>query len=125
VSAVFPSRPDKDFDIYVFRNAYPPYGLYVMNRAGRADYVKQLCPEDEVVPSQKFLIIRSYPDFLEARLTKLTSLYPGQDLDKFSDAYGVPNVGEIDSKSKGQRTITGLWTFQDNSRDSLAEVMQR
>jgi hypothetical protein len=96
-----------------------------MNRAGRDDYVKLLYPEDEVVPSEKFLIIRSYPDFLEARLTKLTSLHPDQLLDKFSDVYALPNVDKIDPKSKGQRTIIGLWTFQDNSRDSLMEVMQR
>ena len=96
-----------------------------MNRAGRDDYVKELCPEDEVVPNDKILIIRSYPEFLEARLAKLASLYPGQHLDKFSDVYAVPNVDGVDSKSKGRPTIIGLWTLQDNSRDSLVEVIQR
>lgn len=96
-----------------------------MNRAGRSDYVQLLYPEDEVVPTQKFLIIRSYPEFLRARLTRLTSLYPGQDLDKFSDVYAVPNVDEIDSKSKGHPTCIALWTMEDNSRDSLIEVLQR
>jgi hypothetical protein len=110
------------FCFFFFRNVYPPYGLYIMNRAGRSDYVKHLYPEDDVIPSDKILIIRSYPDFQKARLTRLTYLHPGQDLDKFSDAYTIPDV---DSKSKGRATFIGLWTFQDNSRDSLMEVMQR
>jgi hypothetical protein len=96
-----------------------------MNRHGRNDYVQLLYPEDEVVPSQKCLIIRSYPKFVEARLKRLASLHPSKDLDKFSDVYAIPNNDEIDPKSKGLPTIRGLWTLEDNSREPLAEVMQR
>lgn len=96
-----------------------------MNRHGRDDYVKVLYPEDEVVPSEKFLIIRSYPNFTEPRLKNLRHLHAGKDLDKFSGVYAIPNLDEIDPKSKGQPTIIGLWTLKDNSRESLTEVMQR
>src|SRR6266508_4412665 len=84
-----------------------------MNRVGMDDYVQPLYPEDEVVHSGNYLIIRSYPDFLNDRLTKIKVSHPGKEFDKFSDVYAIPNIDEIDSKSKGLSSIVGLWMHTD------------
>src|SRR6266545_2554483 len=96
-----------------------------MNRVGMDDYVQPLYPEDEVVHSGNYLIIRSYPDFLNDRLTKIKVSHPGKEFDKFSDVYAIPNIDEIDSKSKGLSSIVGLWMHTDDSRESLIEVMRK
>ena len=96
-----------------------------MNRMGMDDYVQPLYPEDEVVHSGNYLIIRSYQDFLNERLARIKVSHPGKEFDKFADVYAIPNIDEIDSKSKGRSSIVGLWMHTDDSRESLIEVMRK
>ncbi|THH19642.1 hypothetical protein EW146_g1572 [Bondarzewia mesenterica] len=50
------------------RNAYPPHGLYILNRMGMEDYVLLMYPEDDVESHGEYLMYRSYPDFTTKRL---------------------------------------------------------
>lgn len=96
-----------------------------MNRVGMEDYVQPLYPEDDLVNGGKIVIIRSYPDFLNNRLSSIKSAHTNEQLDKFSDVYAIPNIEQIDSKTKGRSDIIGLWMHADDSRDSLLDVMRR
>lgn len=111
--------------ILVFRDSYPPYGFYIMNRVGMEDYVQPLYPEDELAHSGNYLIIRSYPDFLDNRLARIKASHQGKQLDKFADVYSIPNIEELDSKSKGRSSVIGLWMHTDDTRESLIDVMRK
>lgn len=116
---------DRNVLITIFRDSYPPYGLYIMNRVGMEDYVQSLYPEDELAHSGNYLIIRSYPDFLDNRLARIKAAHPGRQLDKFSDVYSIPNIEDLDSKSKGRSSVVALWMHTDDTRESLVDVMRK
>ncbi|KAF9564536.1 hypothetical protein CPC08DRAFT_760148 [Agrocybe pediades] len=107
------------------RESYPPYGLYVLNRVGAEDYIQGIYPEDEFVQSGKYLIIKSFPDFLAQRLANIPSAANGEPHDRFSDVYAIPNIDQLDSKMKGRSTVVGLWTLALPSREPMEEVMKR
>ena len=89
------------------------------------DYIQPIYPEDDLVPSGSFLIIRSYPDFLNNRLASIRSSYSVDPHDKYSDIYAVPNIDELDSKAKGRSSIVGLWMHATDLRESMIEVMRK
>ena len=55
------------------RAAYPPYGLFILNRAGMHDYIHSIHPEDEVQSEGEYLMYRSYPEFTAKRLAMAKS----------------------------------------------------
>ncbi|KAF8908635.1 hypothetical protein CPB84DRAFT_1744249 [Gymnopilus junonius] len=97
------------------RNSYPPYGFYILNRSGLDDYIQGIYPEDQCLPSGEFLIIRSYPDFLARRLAAIQPTPSGELPEPFSDAYGIPNIDEIDPKHRGRPDVIGLWMMARQS----------
>jgi hypothetical protein len=60
-------------EYYLFRAAYPPYGLFILNRAGMHDYTHFIHPEDEIQPEGEYLMYRSYPEFTAKRLAMAKS----------------------------------------------------
>lgn len=92
-----------------------------MNRMGMEDYVHALCPEDDVICSGQYLIIRSYPNFYQSRMSKIR---PEASNDCFSPAYLIPNIDQLDIKQKGPFNIIGLWTHQEFV-ERMADVMTR
>jgi Dcp1-like decapping family len=60
----------------IFRTAYPPYGLFILNRAGMYDYIHLIHPEDEIQPEGEYLMYRSYPEFTAKRLAMAKSAHP-------------------------------------------------
>lgn len=60
----------------LFRAAYPPYGLFILNRAGMHDYIHFIHPEDEIQPEGEYLMYRSYPEFTAKRLAMAKSAHP-------------------------------------------------
>ena len=111
--------------LYESRNAYPPYGFYILNRVGMDDYIARLYPEDETFDQGNILIIRSYPDFLARRLASIEASTSGQTPDKFSDIYAIPNIDDLSTKQKGRSLNIGLWMQPTDSRESMLKVMQR
>ncbi|KDR72611.1 hypothetical protein GALMADRAFT_756244 [Galerina marginata CBS 339.88] len=107
------------------RNTYPPYGLYILNRAGPEDYIQGIYPEDEFITNGPYLLIRSYPDFLARRLAGIQPTSSGEPPHPFSDVYAIPNLDQLESKMKGRASVVGLWMHAINSRDTMIEVMQR
>ncbi|KAH9477718.1 hypothetical protein JR316_0009944 [Psilocybe cubensis] len=107
------------------RNTYPPYGLYILNRVGSEDYIQAIYPEDELISSGAFLIIKSFPKFLAARLRAIQPTATGEPHDRFSDVYAVPGVENIPSKDKGPPTVISLWMLAVSSRDTMTQTMQR
>ena len=107
-----------------YRNAYPPYGFYILNRVGMDDYISRLYPEDEIFHQGSILIMRSFPDFLARRLASIESS-SGQTPDKFSDIYAIPNIEDLSTKQKGRFFNIGLWMQPTESRESIAKVMLR
>ncbi|PPQ70982.1 hypothetical protein CVT24_009937 [Panaeolus cyanescens] len=103
------------------RTKYPPYGLYIMNRMGMEDYVHALCPEDDVICKGQFVIIRSYPNFYQDRMSKIR---PEATQDCFSPAYLIPNIDQLDIKQKGPCNPIGLWTHNEFV-PRMADVMTR
>ncbi|PPQ93754.1 hypothetical protein CVT25_008134 [Psilocybe cyanescens] len=107
------------------RNTYPPYGLYILNRVGSDDYIQAIYPEDELISSGAFLIIKTFPKFLAARLRAIEPTPTGEPHDRFSDVYAVPGVENIPSKDKGPATVISLWMLAVSSRDTMTQTMQR
>ena len=107
------------------RNAYPPYGFYILNRVGMDDYISRLYPEDELFDQANFLIIRSFPDFLARRLASIETSTSGQTPDKFSNIYAIPNILDMSKKQKGRFLNIGLWMQPTDSRESMLKVMKR
>ena len=110
---------------YDCRDAYPPYGFYILNRVGMDDYISRLYPEDELFDQANILIIRSFPDFLARRLASIETSTSGQTPDKFSNIYAIPNALDLSTKEKGRFINIGLWMQPTNSRESMLKVMKR
>jgi hypothetical protein len=107
------------------RDAYPPYGFYILNRVGMDDYISRLYPEDELFDQANILIIRSFPDFLARRLASIETSTSGQTPDKFSNIYAIPNIVDLGTKQKGRFLNIGLWMQPTDSRESMLKVMKR
>ena len=112
------------FFIFSHRNAYPPYGFYILNRVGMDDYISRLYPEDELFDQNNILIIRSFPDFLARRLAGIDAS-TSETPDKFSDIYAIPNIQDLGTKQKGRFSNIGLWMQPTDSRESMLKVMKR
>ena len=107
------------------RDAYPPYGFYILNRVGMDDYISRLYPEDELFDQANILIIRSFPDFLARRLAGIETSTSGQTPDKFSNIYAIPDILDLGTKEKGRFLNIGLWMQPTDSRESMLKVMKR
>ncbi|KAK2465071.1 hypothetical protein APHAL10511_002879 [Amanita phalloides] len=107
------------------RDAYPPYGFYILNRMGMDDYIQRLYPEDDISAHASYLMIRSYPDFTAERLNAINSSSHDAVPDKFSDVYIVPDLDKLGYNDKGRSQIVGLWMFTTSARESIIDVMLR
>ncbi|KAG5642601.1 hypothetical protein DXG03_002499 [Asterophora parasitica] len=113
------------------REAYPPYGFYILNRMGMDDHIQRLYPEDNIGAHGSYLIIRSFPEFTDRRLalaqsqaqahTGRTGTAPG----KFSDIYAIPSVEKLTAHEKGESKTIGLWMFATDAREPLIDVFSR
>ena len=70
----------------LFRTAYPPYGLFILNRAGMHDYIHSIHPEDEIQPEGEYLMYRSYPEFTAKRLSMAKSA-PAMLTESWTDSH--------------------------------------
>lgn len=109
----------------ISRNTYPPYGFYILNRVGAGDYIHPIYPEDDFLPSGEFLIIKSYPAFLKARLEAIPPSPTREPYDKFSDVYLIPNIESITREEKGRPDVISLWMMTVSSRDQMNETLKR
>ena len=101
------------------RNAFPPYGFYILNRMGMEDYVQRLYPEDDIGAHGSYLMLRSYPEFTKRRLEELPKGH-----DKFSDVYKFDKEA-FKPQQKGETQIIGLWMFATDAREPMIDVMIR
>ncbi|KAF9267077.1 hypothetical protein L218DRAFT_995971 [Marasmius fiardii PR-910] len=101
------------------RDSYPPYGFYILNRMGMADYVQRLHPEDDIGAHGSYLMLRSYPDFTRERMAQLPQGY-----DKFSDVYKF-DKDRFTPQQKGVNEVIGLWMFNTDAREPMIDVMLR
>ena len=93
------------------RDAYPPYGFYILNRMGMDDYIQRMYPEDDMNVLGEYLMYKCYPDYTALRL--------GLPLDRETDPELVTN------KHKGKAITVGLWMFATDSRAPMKDVMMR
>jgi hypothetical protein len=89
------------------------------------DYIQPLYPEDDLIETDKYLIIRTFPDFLSARLAAIPATPSGEVRDNFDPAYGIPNLHELDKTRKGRMVNLALWVMNDAKRDSMMRIMKR
>ncbi|KAJ6469520.1 hypothetical protein C8R45DRAFT_1017348 [Mycena sanguinolenta] len=105
-------------------DSYPPYGFYILNRMGMDDYIQRLYPEDVTGIHGTYLMLRSYPDFTNRRISHVLASHnetPG----KFSDAWAVPNLDKLLDGDKGRAHTVGLWMFPTDAREPMIDVMIR
>ena len=101
-----------------FRNAYPPYGYYILNRVGMEDFIGRLYPEDFLQKTGKLTAVQSFPDFTERRLTAVHASAPQHELEnRFSSVWAVPNVEALTKAEKGSVVTIGLWTLDEVARE--------
>ncbi|KAJ6501281.1 hypothetical protein DFH09DRAFT_1375837 [Mycena vulgaris] len=106
------------------RDAYPPYGFYILNRMGMDDYIQRLYPEDVTGIHGTYLMLRSYPDFTSRRLSHILSAHD-EPPEKFSDVYSIPNLDKLLDGDKGRQNTVGLWMFPTDAREPMIDVMMR
>ncbi|KAI0044785.1 hypothetical protein FA95DRAFT_1574238 [Auriscalpium vulgare] len=118
------------------REAYPPYGFFILNRMGMEDYVLHMHPEDDMETHGDYLMYRRYPEFTSKRLAMA---HPASNLpdsaDRFTDAHGrnptptdvLTNWQVLLSKSrdKGRSETVGLWMFATDAREPMKTVLMR
>ncbi|KAJ7253665.1 hypothetical protein B0H12DRAFT_1116073 [Mycena haematopus] len=105
-------------------DSYPPYGFYILNRMGMDDYIQRLYPEDVTGIHGTYLMLRSYPDFTNRRISHVLASHdeaPG----KLSDAWAVPNLDKLLDGDKGRAHTVGLWMFPTDAREPMIDVMMR
>ncbi|KAF5383213.1 hypothetical protein D9615_004955 [Tricholomella constricta] len=107
------------------REAYPPYGFYILNRMGMDDHIQRLYPEDNIGAHGSYLIIRSYPEYTDRRLAATRSAQSNGITNKFSDIYAIPNVDKLTAAEKGESKTIGLWMFATDAREPLIDVFTR
>ena len=93
------------------RDAYPPYGFYILNRMGMDDYIQRMYPEDDMNILGDYLMYKCYPDYTALRL--------GLPLDRGTDPELATN------KHKGKAITVGLWMFATDSREPMKDVLMR
>ncbi|KZT22779.1 hypothetical protein NEOLEDRAFT_1243715 [Neolentinus lepideus HHB14362 ss-1] len=110
------------------REAYPPYGFYILNRMGMEDYIQAMYPEDDMEKQGNFLLYRSYPDYTAKRLG-----VPASSLRTTSEDYSIPEeeredraslLGGMDKK-RGSCLTVGFWMHATDAREHLTDVMLR
>ncbi|KAI3605865.1 hypothetical protein WG66_012400 [Moniliophthora roreri] len=103
------------------RDAYPPYGFYILNRMGMEDYIQRIYPEDDIGAHGSYLMLRSYPEFTKRRLAHLPQGY-----DKFSPEYAF-NRDQVTAEEKRRfgTQVIGLWMFTTDAREPMIDVMIR
>jgi hypothetical protein len=89
------------------------------------DYIQPLYPEDDLIETEKYLIIRTFPDFLAARLAAIPAAPPGEVRHNFDPVYDIPNLHELDKTQKGRMVNLALWVMNDAKRDSMMRIMKR
>ena len=89
------------------------------------DYIQPLYPEDDLIETEKYLIIRTFPDFLSARLAAIPAAPPGEVRQNFDPVYDIPNLHELDKTRKGRMVNLALWVMNDAKRDSMMRIMKR
>ncbi|KAI0065032.1 hypothetical protein BV25DRAFT_125061 [Artomyces pyxidatus] len=117
------------------RQAYPPYGFFILNRMGMEDYVRHMYPEDDMEAHGDYLMYRSYPDFTAKRLAMARSPQSDSEIEDFTDAHGrTPSSTDLltnwqlllsKSREKGPSETVGLWMFATDAREPLKDVMMR
>ncbi|TFK41693.1 hypothetical protein BDQ12DRAFT_720525 [Crucibulum laeve] len=100
------------------RNAYPPYGFYILNRMGMDDHIQRVYPEDIVSHHGSYCIIKSFPNFTSQRLA---NIQPSSN--KYSDVYSMPEIPDL--RNIETPKVIGLWCFATSEREPLIPVMQR
>ncbi|KAJ3537221.1 hypothetical protein NMY22_g5680 [Coprinellus aureogranulatus] len=111
-------------------NTYPPYGFYVLNRAGSSDYIQRLYPEDEFgAMGGEIIAIKSYPEYTLKRMAELRSRNGDQPLtNPFSEAYRIPNFDKLTPAVKGEKRTIGIWRLSENEvkdREPMLDVVKR
>jgi hypothetical protein len=105
------------------RDSYPPYGFYILNRAGAEDYSQCFSPEDKVSVSGQYFMIRTFPDYTASRRTLINS---SNISDKFSKKFVPPDGTPEAPVDKGRAVTFGIWTHEDTGgRVSMNEVLTR
>ncbi|KAI0075988.1 hypothetical protein K474DRAFT_1708591 [Panus rudis PR-1116 ss-1] len=112
----------------------PPYGFYILNRMGTADYCRRIYPEDDMEVVSDYLMYRYYPEFTKKRL-ELGLPYPlpeqyrpifdrefAQDRSAANQAESAETSGK---EKKGTSVTLGLWMFPSDVREPLKDVMIR
>lgn len=108
------------------RESYPPYGFYILNRVGMDDYIQKLYPEDSMQAHDKYLMMRSYPQFTSHRLSSLSYLTgSGKFAPEWMGGMRGPDGRELGDKEKGESVTFGLWCFATDARDPMQDVMIR
>ncbi|KAG2003290.1 hypothetical protein CC2G_003904 [Coprinopsis cinerea AmutBmut pab1-1] len=108
------------------RSTYPPYGFYILNRAGSQDYISRLYPEDYLSAQGQILAIRHFAQFTNDRLANLKASLGGEPMPgPFDERYIVPDVESLTHDMKGEHSLMGLWYHSDGNREPLSQVMQR
>jgi hypothetical protein len=109
------------------RNAYPPYGFYILNRAGTTDLNQRLYPEDVWHNNSTYTMLRFYPDFTARRIALLQAAHssdPAAVADPFSYIY-APDMDALNKLKEGERSkVIGLW-INKNEREPIVDVMKR
>ncbi|KIY47320.1 hypothetical protein FISHEDRAFT_59741 [Fistulina hepatica ATCC 64428] len=97
------------------RSAYPPYGIYVLNRQGLVDFMQNIYPEDKMGPDGALVGIRQYPRWTQARIQKVHEKDPHADrfspLFKLDPAQKLP--AEVDDPNEPSQLV-GLWCEDEN-----------
>ncbi|KAF8480411.1 Dcp1-like decapping family-domain-containing protein, partial [Russula ochroleuca] len=118
------------------RTAYPPYGLFILNRAGMHDYIHSIHPEDEIQPEGEYLMYRSYPEFTTKRLAMAKSA-PATLTESWTDTYRrEPSASDPLTNwryllnqvpDKGPDEIVMFWFLGSDSEqhEPLADTMER
>jgi len=119
-----------------FRAAYPPYGLFILNRAGMQDYIHQIHPEDEIQPQREYLMYLSYPEFTAKRLAMAKSASVSLTASWTDAHHRAPSANDpltnwrylLDQKpDKGAHETVMFWFLGSDSEqhEPLSDTMQR
>ncbi|KAH9000927.1 Dcp1-like decapping family-domain-containing protein [Lactarius hatsudake] len=118
------------------RAAYPPYGLFILNRAGMNDYIHPIHPEDEIQAEGEYLMYRSYPEFTAKRIAMAKSAPPALT-ESWTDARRrAPSANDpltnwrylLNQKpDKGRHETVMFWFLGSDSEDHepLADTIER
>lgn len=101
------------FTFWSLSNAYPPYGLYILNRMGMDDYVLYIYPEDDIEARGEYLMYRCYPDFTAKRLAmaRPTYSFPSKETDSVHTLSS--SISATPALSPQQQSITSPNDFAD------------